>query len=82
MPNGVIQIVNITEVLVFYSNCLFLAGNVLKCEFYSGRKVIFFFLSDEFLSDSLLLVKFNRADRRDPGEHQGAACFPLNLQGI
>lgn len=48
--------------------CLFLAGNVLNCEVYSGKKLIFFFLSDVFLSDSLLEVKFNRANWRDLGE--------------
>lgn len=56
---------------MFYSNCVFLAGKVLNCEVYSGKK-LFFFLSDVFLSDSSLEVKFNRANWRDLGEPRGS----------
>lgn len=51
------------------------AGNVLKCEVYSGWK-------DHFLSEFLLQVKLPWASRRDPEEQQRTPCFPLSLEGI
>lgn len=61
--------------VLFSPGVLSPAGNVLKCEVYSGWK-------DQFLSEFLLQVKLPWASKRGPGEQQRSPCFPLSLDGI
>lgn len=76
LPNWNVQIVSKTEVLTFSSHhVLSLAGSVPKCEVSSGWKC-------QFLSASLLQVRFAWVNTRDPGEYQKTPCFPLGLGGM